>query len=65
MKRCKSYVGITCIDGHCPKALAEEYAERDMDVIKNCNDCPYYRGCDDCYFFDTEYCTDEERKKYE
>ncbi len=50
MKRCKGYCGVTCIDGTCPKALQDEYAERGYDVVKSCNDCHYYRGCDDCYF---------------
>ena len=33
MGRCKDYVGVACVDGSCPKANAEEYAERCMDVI--------------------------------
>ncbi len=58
MKVCKGYVGVSCIDGTCPRANAEEYFERDMDVVKNCNECHYYKGCEDCYFFSehTEYC---------
>lgn len=56
MKRCKDYVGVVCVDGSCPKANAEEYAERCMDVVKNCNDCHYYKGCEDCALADTEYC---------
>lgn len=56
MKRCKKYVGMACIDGACPKANSEEYAERCMDVISNCDDCFYYKECEDCLFVDTEYC---------
>lgn len=52
MKQCPDYVGITCVDGHCPIANADEYAERGMDVIRNCDNCIYYKGCDDCAFHD-------------
>ena len=38
MGRCKDYVGVACVDGSCPKANAEEYAERCMDVISDCDD---------------------------
>jgi len=55
-KRCKEYVGVACVDGSCPKANAEEYAERCMDVISDCDDCFYYKGCEDCALRDTEYC---------
>lgn len=53
---CEGYCGVTCIDGHCPKANAEEYAERGMDVICACQECIYYKGCEDCFLYDTEYC---------
>ena len=56
MKRCERYVGITCVNGCCPVALAEEYAERGMDVIRDCADCFYYEGCEDCAWFGTEDC---------
>ena len=56
MKRCKNYVGVACVNGSCPKANAEEYVERCMDVISNCNECFYYEGCEDCGLADTEYC---------
>lgn len=56
MSRCKGYVGLSCVDGTCPKANAEEYVKRCMDVIKNCDECFYYKGCEDCALFDTEYC---------
>ena len=55
-KRCRNYVGVACIDGTCSKANAEEYEERCIPVIKNCRDCYFYRGCDDCALFGTEYC---------
>ena len=55
-KRCVQYVGVACVDGTCPKANAEEYAERCMDVITKCADCSMYKGCDDCGLCNTEYC---------
>ena len=63
MKRCKGYCGVSCIDGFCPVARQDEYAERDYDIVHNCNECHYYRGCEDCYFNDKpEYCS---KKEYE
>ena len=59
MGRCKDYVWVACVDGSCPKANAEEYAERCMDVISDCDDCFYYKGCEDCALNGTEYCTKE------
>lgn len=61
MKICKNYAGMACVDGSCPKANMEEYAERGMDVIKKCDDCPYYKGCKDCIFADTEYCDNKKK----
>ncbi len=55
-KRCRDYVGVTCVDGGCPIALADEYAERDMDVVRDCEGCIYYKGCEDCALCGTEYC---------
>lgn len=57
MKRCKDYCGVACIDGSCPKANSEEYKERCMDVVKKCDDCHYYQGCNDCAFFGTDMCS--------
>lgn len=59
-KRCKSYVGLACVDGSCPIANAEEYAERCMDVISKCDDCFYYEGCKDCALADTDYCVNKD-----
>lgn len=56
MKYCKSYCGVCCIDGTCPKANEEEYSERGCDVPKSCKECYRYKGCEDCYFADTEMC---------
>lgn len=56
MKRCSEYVGLACVDGSCPKANWEEYLERDMDVVRNCKECPFYKGCEDCALSCTKYC---------
>ena len=59
---CGGYCGVACVNGSCPKALAEEYAERCMDVIKECDECPDYRGCEDCAFKDTDECIKNSKK---
>lgn len=56
MKVCSEYVGEACVDGTCPVANMEEYAERGMDVVKKCSECFYYKGCEDCALSGTEYC---------
>ena len=56
-KRCKGYCGVACVDGSCPMANREEYEERGYDIVKNCNDCHYYKGCEDCYFDGTDMCS--------
>lgn len=56
MCRCKSYVGVACVDGTCPKALRDEYEERCMDVVYKCKDCWLYKGCEDCALAGTEHC---------
>ena len=61
MKQCKNYCGLACVDGTCPVANQEEYQERCIPVIWNCNDCHMYKGCEDCYFNGTEYCRKEEQ----
>lgn len=61
MRRCTDYVGVACVNGSCPIANMEEYAERGMDVITNCNECSFYKGCDDCAMAGTEYCLSPER----
>lgn len=68
MKRriCPNYVGVTCIDGSCPRANIEKYIEYDIPYPKNCKECGYYYGCEDCYFYDNEEfpCSDEMIKRY-
>lgn len=48
MKVCKDYCGVTCTNGYCPIALRDEYEEYGCDTISKCEDCPYYKGCEDC-----------------
>lgn len=54
--RCKSYTGLACVDGTCPIANQEKHEEYAMPVKYNCNECFYYKGCEDCYFQGTEEC---------
>lgn len=61
-RRCKSYCGLSCIDGTCPIANREEYEERGYPVPKNCGDCYRYEGCEDCCFDGTEYCEKYKRE---
>ena len=56
-KRCEGYCGVTCVDGTCPMANREEYEERGYDVVKNCSECHYYQGCEDCCFYETDLCS--------
>lgn len=66
MKQCKCYVGVACVNGSCPKALVDEYAERGMDIVRSCKDCIFYEECRDCALAGTEYCvlSEEERRLY-
>ena len=52
MERCADYVGLACVDGSCPKANADEYAERGYDVVHDCDECGHYKGCKDCAISD-------------
>ena len=49
---CPDYVGVACVDGTCPVANCEEYAERCMPVISGCRNCFYYKECEDCAISD-------------
>ena len=55
-KYCKGYCGVACVDGTCPMANREEYDERGYDIVKNCKECHYYKGCEDCCFDGTDMC---------
>ena len=58
-ERCKGYCGLTCINGSCPKANADEYAERGYDVVHDCDECGYYKGCEGCCFDGTDMCVNK------
>ena len=62
-KICKKYVGVACIDGSCPIANTEEYMEYNIPVVRKCEDCHYYLGCEDCALCDTEYCESNGNEK--
>ena len=49
MFNCDSYTGVTCVDGGCPNALAEEYPDYAY-THTDCSECGHYRGCKDCFF---------------
>lgn len=54
-ERCEGYCGVACVDGSCPIALYHE----DFTLFErkpSCKDCFYYKGCEDCYFKDTDMC---------
>lgn len=53
---CSNYCGVACVDGNCPIALADKYQEVGMDVIRDCSFCIFYKGCEDCCFYGTEFC---------
>jgi len=55
--RCRRYVGVACADGSCPIANEDEYEERSISIIRNCEDCYLYKGCEDCALYGTEYCS--------
>ena len=61
-KICKSYCGVTCINGSCPIALYYE----DITKFKrkpSCKNCVYYKGCEDCCFENTDMCVKVGDKK--
>ena len=59
--RCEHYCGVACVDGSCPVANLDEYAERGYDVIRSCDECPYYEGCNDCAWDgDARFCPNVE-----
>jgi len=50
--KCKGYCGPECVNGNCPVAWEEDYAERGYDVIHNCEECWYNNQCQNCMFYD-------------
>ena len=53
--RCPNYTGETCISGSCPNALADLYPEYGYEHC-GCEECGYYKGCNDCALYGTEFC---------
>lgn len=37
-ERCKSYVGVACVDGTCSVARSDDYEAYSMPAIYNCDD---------------------------
>ena len=58
-KRCKNYVGVACVNGSCPMANREEYEEWGIPIVRECGQCYYYKGCEDCALAGTEHCSGE------
>lgn len=54
-RRCPGYVGVTCVNGSCPNALADEYPEYGYEHC-TCDECGYYKGCEDCALKGTSHC---------
>lgn len=44
-KTCKGYIGVTCVNGNCPVAVAEEQG---YYLKMDCANCFYNMGCEDC-----------------
>lgn len=61
MERCVNYCGITCVNGYCPIALADKYPEYEREY-SSCDNCGYYKGCQDCAFRNTGMCTPMDRR---
>ena len=61
----RSYVGVACIDGHCPNALRNEDIDAYRDIYgtarkQQCRYCGYNEGCKDCATPEMEGVTVEE-----
>lgn len=58
MRHCGNFCHTSCVDGHCPIALADDMEERGLDIIHSCDECNYYTNkCIDCIFENTTVCT--------
>lgn len=60
-KKCRDYVGVTCVNGNCPAANRVEYEEIYIPLAKRCKECFFYMyiGCEDCALAGTKYCANE------
>ncbi len=69
---CRGYCGVTCVNGYCPNALSNYDNSRDDDLYScyhldkpvRCDECGYYKGCEDCFFNGTEMCIMKTGKSY-
>lgn len=52
--RCMNFCCVTCVNGSCPDALANEYPEYGYEHVV-CEECGYY-NCTDCDFYGTDMC---------
>lgn len=52
---CMNYVGVVCINGCCPNALADEFPEYGYEHC-DCKECGYNKGCTDCALYGTDMC---------
>lgn len=59
---CPNYVGISCVNGSCPKANIEMYEEYGIPCVHSCKECTYYKGCEDCADYG---CNEALRNKYQ
>ena len=66
-KKHTCFVGAACVDGRCPRALAQEHYLCDDDVLLayegleklSCKKCLYFSyDCEQCALKDTEMCNE-------
>ena len=63
ISKCPAFAPVECVNGHCPKALYEEYDWYD-DAPKSCHDCWYnVESCSSCIFEYTPDCPRKELNK--
>ena len=65
MRRCKSYVGVACVNGTCPNALRNEDIEAYIDIYgtkrkQRCDYCGYNEGGKDCAMPEMQGITEEQ-----
>lgn len=61
--RCEGYCGVTCVNGSCPQALADQYPEYGYEPC-TCEECGYYKGCENCCFQGDELFCVKKNGKY-
>lgn len=53
---CKNYTCDACVNGSCPIANSESYEECGIPLVHFCNECSYYKGCEECYWDGEKEC---------